>query len=236
MRQESFTLQTDSFTLKGIHHLPLDPPAPYVIGTHGMMSTKDSPKYVKLGETLVKEGFGFVRFDFTGCGESSGTFADATLSRRIDDLIAVMEWVRALESHNGTLGLFGSSMGGTVALTAGTLNKANAMVLLATPVLRAKNPAPELQEVYDHYPHFFDDFRARLETFPFHNTHHCLIIHGDQDKVVSPENAYYIYERVSQPKELWIVNGAGHQFLDESLRASMLDTTVRWFKRFLLQP
>ena len=235
MRQEPFSLRHKGFTLKGIHHIPTTPTAPYVISAHGMMSTKDSPKYVTLGENLVASGFGFVRFDFTGCGESGGTFEDATLTQRIDDLMAVMDWVQTLDTFNGTLGLFGSSMGGTVTLAVGALKGADALVLLATPVKRAARPAPELQEVYDSYPGYFDDPRTALDTFPFHDAHHCLIIHGDQDKVVSPENAFYIYDRISQPKELWIVNGADHQFLDETQRAAMLDMTVRWFKRFLLQ-
>ncbi len=236
MRQEAFDLDTGDFTLKGIHHLPQKSPAPYVIAAHGMMSAKDSPKYIALGERLVAAGFGFVRFDFTGCGESGGVFENATLTRRIDDLTTVMEWVRNLDTCNGTLGLFGSSMGGTVALAAGTLKGADAMVLLATPVKRAARPAPELKEVYDRYPHYFDDFRTRLDTFPFHDAHHCLIIHGSRDTVVDPENAFFIYERVSQPKEIWIVDGADHQFLDESLRKKMLEMTLRWFTRFLLNP
>ncbi len=236
MHQEPFALHHKGFTLKGVHHIPLKSPAPYVIGAHGMMSTKDSPKYITLGENLVEVGFGFVRFDFTGCGESGGTFEDATLTQRIDDLMAVMEWVKHLKSFNGTIGLFGSSMGGTVALAAGALKGADALVLLATPVKRAAQPAPELQEVYDRYPGYFDDPRTALDTFPFQDAHHCLIIHGSQDQVVSPDNAFFIYERISPPKEIWIVDGADHQFLDESLRAAMLNMTVRWFKRFLLQP
>jgi len=198
-----------------------------------MLSSKDSPKYLVLGNELVKQGFGFVRFDFTGCGESSGAFQDSTLSQRIEDLTKVMAWVNALETCNGAIGLFGSSMGGTVALIAGTLKGANAMVLVATPVKQANHPVPELSEVQTRYPHFFDDFRTNLEAFPFRNAHGCLAIHGDQDQVVPPDNAFSIYERISQPKEIWIVNGADHQFLDENLRASMLDMTVRWFKRFL---
>ncbi len=228
-----FSLETNGFTLRGICHHPEAVSAPYVIGAHGMMSTKDSPKYVSLGEKLTGKGFGFVRFDFTGCGESDGNFGDATLTRRIDDLTAVMEWVRGLDTFNGTLGLFGSSMGGTVALAAGTLKGADAMVLLATPVKRAARPVPELKEVYDRYPHYFEDFRTHLDAFPFSDAHHCLIIHGSKDAVVDPENAFFIYERVSPPKEIWIVDGADHPFQDESLRTAMLDMTVRWFARFL---
>ncbi len=234
MVQSPFTVSNGSSLLKGIHHFPKVPFAPYVISAHGMMSTKDSPKYLTLGEKLVEKGFGFVRFDFTGCGESSGGFEDSTMTRRIDDLIRVIDWVRTLETCNGTIGLFGSSMGGTVALAAGTLRVVGAWVLLATPVKHAAHPPEELRDVMNRYPGFFDDFRANLDTFPFEKIHHTLVIHGDGDQVVSPENAFLIYERISPPKELWMVPGADHQFLDESKRAAALDLAARWFHRFLM--
>jgi len=235
MQTEPFTLKTGKTWLQGIHHLPEKYPAPYVISAHGMLSTKDSPKYTALGTNLVENGFGFVRFDFTGCGESSGDFADSTLTRRIEDLIKMIDWTTSLESCNGVIGLFGSSLGGTVAFVASSQREVDALVLLATPVKqKTAPPAPELQEVRNRYPHFFDDFRANLESFPFKKIHHAFIIHGNQDQVVSPENAHFIYERIAQPKKIWVVKGAGHQFLDEDLRKSMLDATVQWFKRFLL--
>jgi alpha/beta superfamily hydrolase len=234
MDQEPFTLQSGSAKLQGVHHIPEKFPAPYVISAHGMLSTKDSPKYTVLGANLVENGIGFVRFDFTGCGESSGDFADSTLTQRIEDLTKIIDWTVSLETCNGKIGLFGSSLGGTVALVASSLREVDALVLLATPVKqKTAPPAPELQEVRNRYPHFFDDFRANLESFPFKKIHHAFIIHGNQDQVVSPENAHFIYERIAHPKKIWIVKGADHQFLDEDLRKSMLDATVQWFKRFL---
>lgn len=234
MHQEPFTLRDGLYALKGVHHHPENPPAPYIISAHGMLSTKDSPKYLALGDKLTKEGFGFVRFDFTGCGESGGTFGDSTLTQRVSDLTRIIDWVETLETCSGVMGLFGSSLGGTVVLVTSSLRDVNALVLIATPVKQATHPPSELREVRERYPHFFDDFRTNLETFPFEVIHHTLIIHGDQDDVVPHENAFFIYEKISQPKEIWVVNGADHQFLDEDLRASMLDLTVRWFKRFLL--
>ena len=234
MRQIPFTLKTDSTLLRGIHHLPSHLPAPYIISSHGMMSAKDSAKYIALGSRLTEKGFGFVRFDFTGCGESGGAFGESTLTRRIEDLTRVVDWTRSLETCNGVIGLFGSSMGGTVALVTATLRPTASLVLLATPVRQTLPPPPELREIRERYPHFFEDFRANVDTFPFKKIHHALIIHGNQDTVVSPENATFIYERVSPPREIWIVPGADHQFQNETHRNAMLEMSTRWFTRFLL--
>lgn len=38
-----------------------------------------------------------------------------------------------------------------------------------------------------------------------------LIIHGDQDDVVSPTSAFNLYERAGDPKEIIIIKGAGHR-------------------------
>ncbi len=233
MNQRPFTLQNGPYMLRGVHHYPKVPRAPYIISAHGMLSTKDSPKYMALCQNLTKKGFGFVRFDFTGCGESEGTFADSTLTRRSSDLTYVIDWVLSLSTCNGLIGLFGSSLGGTVALIGCTLRDIQAVVLVATPVLPAVHPPAELQEIQTRFPGFLDDFKANLRNLPFERIHHVFIIHGDQDTVVSPKNALLIYEKVSTPKEIWMVNGADHQFLDETLRRSMLEMTVRWFDRFL---
>jgi len=38
-----------------------------------------------------------------------------------------------------------------------------------------------------------------------------LIIHGDQDDVVSPTSTFNLYERAGDPKEIMIIKGAGHR-------------------------
>jgi dipeptidyl aminopeptidase/acylaminoacyl peptidase len=233
MHQLPFTLPAKPYPLAGVHHLPSQSPAPYVISVHGMLSTKDSPKYLSLGTLLGDAGFGFIRFDFTGCGESGGTLGEATLTRRIEDLTQIIDWVRSLETCDGRVGLFGSSMGGTVALTTASLRPIDVLVLLATPVRQTDPPPAELREIRERYPHFFEDFRANVDTFPFEKIHHTLVIHGTRDCVVPFDNAWFIYERISPPKEIWLVQEADHQFLDETHRQAMLEMSVRWFERFL---
>ena len=65
-------------------HLP-DAPArvPGVVACHGLGASKDSDKFLLIGETLPAGGFALARFDFRGCGESSGREEDTTIATRI---------------------------------------------------------------------------------------------------------------------------------------------------------
>lgn len=56
-----------------------------------------------------------------------------------------------------------------------------------------------------------------------------LFIHGDRDSVVSAEHSQRLFERASEPKELWIVPGAGHiqSVRDKTTRARLSDFLQR---------
>jgi hypothetical protein len=56
-----------------------------------------------------------------------------------------------------------------------------------------------------------------------------LFIHGDRDSVVSLEHSQRLFERASEPKELWIVPGAGHiqSVRDKTTRARLSDFLQR---------
>lgn len=56
-----------------------------------------------------------------------------------------------------------------------------------------------------------------------------LFIHGDRDSVVSPEHSQRLFERAGEPKELWIVPGAGHiqSVKDKTTRARLSDFLQR---------
>jgi fermentation-respiration switch protein FrsA (DUF1100 family) len=53
----------------------------------------------------------------------------------------------------------------------------------------------------------------------------CLIIHGTQDDVVSPTSARALYERAGEPKELMLIEGAGHRL---RLVEQAMDGTLNW--------
>jgi pimeloyl-ACP methyl ester carboxylesterase len=101
----------------------------------GFHSDMLGEKATALHEAVVTTGRSFVRFDYSGHGESDGAFADGTVSRWRSDALAVLD--RLTE---GPLVLVGSSMGGWMALLAALARRTRVkgLVLLA--------PAPDFTE------------------------------------------------------------------------------------------
>ena len=82
MNVEKVFFQSEGQRLTGVLHLPDRDNPPCVIASHGLLSSKDSEKYIGLGERFSREGFAMLRFDVRGIGESEGRLEDDTVSRR----------------------------------------------------------------------------------------------------------------------------------------------------------
>src|SRR3989442_6531378 len=63
-----------------VHAPPGRRRVPCVIACHGLSASKDSDKYLLLGDALPAAGLALARFDFRGCGESSRREAEQTNS------------------------------------------------------------------------------------------------------------------------------------------------------------
>ena len=116
MNVEKVFFQSDGQKISGVLHLPEQNSPPCVVASHGLLSSKDSEKYIALGERLSREGIAMLRFDFRGIGESEGRLEDDTVSRRIADLGAAIDFVLSRAGLGKKIGLVGSSLGGYVSL------------------------------------------------------------------------------------------------------------------------
>ena len=68
---ESFEVSSFGFKIKGILTTPRDDKRyPCIILSHGLISSKESSKYLALSERLVLDGIATCRFDYHGCGVS----------------------------------------------------------------------------------------------------------------------------------------------------------------------
>jgi len=86
---------------------------PAVLWLGGFRSDMRATKAEALDGWAERSGRAFLRFDYSGHGESGGLFEEGTLSRWLDDTLAVIDGFAA-----GPLVLVGSSMGGWLALLA----------------------------------------------------------------------------------------------------------------------
>jgi pimeloyl-ACP methyl ester carboxylesterase len=85
--------------------------APGIFWLGGFKSDMRGTKAEALAEHATRSGRAYVRFDYSGHGESGGRFEDGTITRWLEDALAVFE------AHaRGPQIAVGSSMGGWIAL------------------------------------------------------------------------------------------------------------------------
>ncbi|MCC2657371.1 MAG: hypothetical protein K0Q76_2479 [Panacagrimonas sp.] len=146
-----------------------------------------------LASTALSHGLVAARFNFRGVGNSQGTHDSAR--GEVDDCLAVVDWLRALQPGQPLL-LAGFSFGAFVSLQAASRAGAAALVSIAPPFGR-----------------YFDDAAP-----PPHPGCPWLVLHSRDDDTVSYEETAAILDTYDPPPQRVTVDGAGHFFhgrLDE---------------------
>lgn len=102
--------------------------APTVLFFGGFKSDMTGIKAVSLEQWCQANKRAFVRFDYSGHGQSSGTFESGTIGEWLDDALAVID-----QLTKGPLILIGSSMGGWLSLLAAIARpeRTHALITLA---------------------------------------------------------------------------------------------------------
>ena len=235
MKTEPVSFESEGQTIKGILHLPDKKRPPCVIASHGLQSSKESEKFIAIGERFSQEEIAMLRFDFRGCGESGGTPEEDTVSRRIADLRAAIGFVRSYPGMGKKRGLLGSSLGGYLSLIeASTDKEIRATVVWATPLhLDDMGVKKEGQEAPPPGEAFLQDLpnHRLLPLLP--RVSNCLVVHGSRDELVPMDQAWGIFQGLSSPKEIRVIEGGDHRFLDPAHRQRAIDLSVAWFKKFL---
>lgn len=108
---------------------------PTIIFLGGLMSDMQGTKAIELEKFCKGKEISFIRFDYTGHGESSGKFTDGAISIWKNDALHVID-----QLTTGQLILIGSSLGGWISLLAALEreNRIEAIVGIA--------PAPDFTE------------------------------------------------------------------------------------------
>lgn len=239
-------------SLTGRLELPLDrQPRAFAVFAHCFTCGKDLRGAVELTRALTRDGFGVLRFDFTGLGESEGAFADSTFSSTADDVVAACAFLA--RDYDAPQLLIGHSLGGTAVL------RAVARVPSAKAVATIGAPADA-----EHVTHLFGDHLRTLETegdarvtiggraFTIRRAFlddaratnmaesldalrtPLLVMHAPRDEVVGLRNAERIFKGARHPKSFVSLDGADH-LLSRSIDAEYAARTLAaWASRYII--
>lgn len=258
--RESIVLENEGQKIFGIFHRPCTQgPYPTVLMCHGLAGHKTGKfrVYVHLAEMLSKHGIASLRIDFRGSGDSEGHFSEMTLESEVSDAVVALNYLRSRpDVDKSRIGLFGRSVGGTVALM--TAKRAGPIKTIATwaplydgeqwqnqwTMLQSSDVSDEdrqeMLKINGQVPgvKFFDQlFAMRMEDHldDLENTP-MLHIHGDQDFVVTTQHAdRYVKAReaVQGVNKFIRLPESDHDFSHTKEQIKALDETTRWFSTTL---
>ncbi len=229
---EEILFSSEEFLLKGYLHLPPASTPPFVIGCHGLFSDKNSPKQIELAYQCNQYNIAYFRFDHRGCGESKAPFEMVTsLSARCMDLRAATEMLKARDDLGGQMGLFGSSMGGTVCLTVAGETDVAAVVTWAAPV-RSRDLAHRQAN-----PNESSDMPFKSSPFDISNQctglRNTLVFHGDADETVPLPHAQEIYQHLKAPRKLVVFPQSDHRMSNPADQKKFILLAGDWLNTYL---
>ncbi len=230
---QDVTFWSNKLILKGTLHLPNVDDPPFVVGSHGLLSDRKSPKQIALADSLNTCVIAFFRFDHRGCGDSEGDFRSITsLESRRQDLLDAVKAIASKDETGHFLGLFGSSMGGAACLAAIEKLQVPTMVTVAAPIRsRGITSSVEIQTDMDLQTAKLGEQQLQFDlSYLLTSIHTILIFHGDADQVVPFSNAMEIYEKAAAPKRLIRQQRGDHRMSDPNHQKKFIKESTQWFR------
>lgn len=236
--------------LKGTLDFPLEvEPFQYAIMSHCFTCTRQTLTASRLSRGLAQAGIASLRFDFTGLGESEGSFADTNFSSMIADIECAAEFLA--DNYQSPHLLLGHSMGGTASLAASQtkslgLLHVRKLVTLASPaypahVLHHFGAAMGLLEqgldaeimvagqAYPVKPGFIEDVRSfDMSKWMKGCDLPVLAIRAGSDSLIGPQAAEQIMALTQSESRLLQIDGADHLFSNRNHAEQLLSEVVRW--------
>ena len=226
-------------------------PKAFVIMGHCFTCTKETLTTARVSRGLAQRGFGILRFDFTGLGESEGSFADSNFTTMVDDILAAAEFLE--NNYASPVALLGHSMGGTAALAAAVnIPSCQSVVTIASPstpshVLHHFGQAmPRLEagenaEInvagiqYPVKPQFVQDVRSYdFDSILSPFDKRILALCAGNDSLVPCKEASEIIALTSSQSRLIELEDADHLFSNKQDTSVMIDEIGRWLEQDLV--
>ncbi|WP_026451519.1 bifunctional alpha/beta hydrolase/OsmC family protein [Aequorivita capsosiphonis] len=244
----------DKEQLAGRLELPLDrKPHNYVIFAHCFTCTKNLTAIRNVGRALTNAGFGVLRFDFTGLGESEGDFENTNFSGNVEDLVEAADFLK--ENFMAPTLIIGHSLGGAAAMFAATqLPSIKAVAVINSPSSPShvmhllKDSEQEITKNgkakvnlggvdFTIKKQFLDDLKNKsLSNVVSDFRKALLILHSPQDKIVGIKNAEEIYKAAHHPKSFISLDGVDHLLSKKEDSKYVGEVIAGWASRYVEIP
>ncbi|MDD4599929.1 2-succinyl-6-hydroxy-2,4-cyclohexadiene-1-carboxylate synthase [bioreactor metagenome] len=256
--EQQVIINTQEQSLYGILHLPEvfnQEKVPVVVICHGFISSKTGQHrmFVKAARELCQGGFAVLRFDFSGCGDSTGEYKDISVPRQVEETRRVIDFVAQYPAiDDSRIVLLGHSLGGAVAtVSAAHDNRVNKLILLSPVAEPFKDIVGIVgKELYDQCHKDgvvnFQGFELGAQFFssliglqPLSQAEYfggdVLIVHGSGD-VEIPLNNARLYQNVYKWRgrshcKLQVVKGADHTYSSTAWKSECFDIILKWLNR-----
>ena len=214
-----------------------------VILGHGVTGNKDRPVITDTAKAINEAGFDTLAFSFAGNGDSEGDFREATITKEVGDLDAV---INAVSEAYPKIAYIGHSMGGAVGVIQATRDdRIKALISIAGMI---DTKAFAIAEFGDETPDeglmweeencplsaaFMDDLCQTIGTVePLVDRVEArwLLVHGTADDVVLPKDTERVKTRKGNAVDVVFVEGADHSFNESAHKAQLTETIVKWLR------
>ncbi|MBU1370332.1 MAG: alpha/beta fold hydrolase [Bacteroidetes bacterium] len=225
-------------------------PGSFALFAHCFTCNKNFTAMRNISKALTAAGFGVLRFDFTGLGQSEGDFADTNFSGNIQDLKSAAAFME--KEYSAPALLVGHSLGGAAVLyAAAELKSVGAVATIAAPAdpKHVKQLiTSDLKEIekqgyanvsiggrpFTIKKQFIDDLEAVELNKILQNLGKALLIaHAPQDAIVGIDNAGIIFKNARHPKSFISLDGADHLLANEADSRYIGTVIAHWAKRYI---
>ncbi|UCG13563.1 MAG: alpha/beta fold hydrolase [Deltaproteobacteria bacterium] len=248
MQQQIQFLNHRDEKLAGTLHAPTEPSRFGIVFGHCFTCSRHTSILRWISTALVEEGFTVLGFDFSGNGQSEGSFSESFCSKQVVEMkiAAAFMWARGIS----WLGLGGHSMGALVAMLAAS--ETDSVKAVCTLGARTSGPTvsdfltdtqvDELRKtgrvpftsrgrLLELKREFFGDAaQYDLPAVVGFLRQPLLVVHGEKDEIIPVDEAYKLRQAKPVDTELAIISGADHMFSLEAHRRQVADLVVQWFK------
>ncbi len=259
--QRHITIQSGHLELAATIHYPAvenedDRPRryPLIIICHGFVGNRIGADrlFVKAARKFSESGYFVIRFDYGGCGESTGDYGSTGLDSMIQQTRSVLDYVFDIDSIDPErVIVLGHSLGGAVALLTAAKDKRIRTLVLWAPVANPFNDIVKItgKKVYEDSvtngyadylgycfkPEFFESLSRHhpfKEIKKFHGD--VLLLHGTADDII-PVDYSFLYQKVFWMRsegrcDKEIIFQADHTFSSGEAANEAVTRTIKWLQ------